>query len=49
MTEEDKVLFENIKSLAGTLNNKDETFAAVNGMQNEAREKCFLQKYNEFV
>ena len=49
MTEEDKALFETIRSLAETIENKDEIVAAVDEMQNAVGKKGFLQKYNEFV
>lgn len=42
-------MFETIRSLAKTLENKDEIVAAVDGMQNAAGKKSFLLKYNEFV
>lgn len=49
LTEEDKALFEAIKSMAETMENKDEIVTAVDGMQNEVGKKGFLQKYNEFI
>lgn len=49
LSNEEKALFETLKSIAESLDNSDKIVCAVDEMKQEAGKRDFVQKYNDFI